>query len=367
MKHRILVFIPTLDGGGAERIVATLANNFDVNKYDVTILLLKEEIKYKLVKDIRIETLSCSSLITSIPKLVKYITKNSPDLMISHMSLTNIVSIVAKFLSRKDFPIILVEHSTPSIKYRKDKLRRRLIPFLIRRTYKYADQIVCVSKGVKSDLQRVIKNNRIHITQIYNPIVYSEIETLMMENVKHKWLNDKRMKVIIGIGRLEPVKNFRLLIKAFSDVYKENPSLRLIILGEGSQREELEDFVKTLKVDKVVDFPGFVNNPYSYLSKASLFVLSSDLEGLPTVLVEALACGTPVVSTDCPNGPREILDEGKYGLLVPPGDILNFKKAIIEQLNNTHSKELLKRRASFFSVENSTKEYNKLISRELSK
>ena len=116
----------------------------------------------------------------------------------------------------------------------------------------------------------------------------------------------------------------------------------------------------------VVDMPGFVNNPYSYLSKSSLFVLSSDLEGLPTVLVEALACGTPVVSTDCPNGPREILDNGKYGELVPTRDCVNLKKAIIKQINNDNNKELLKRRASVFSVENSIYEYNKLIWETLS-
>ncbi|WP_404445981.1 glycosyltransferase [Sutcliffiella horikoshii] len=369
MKYKILIFIPTLDGGGAERIVATLANNLDVNRYEVTLLLLKKQIKYNLNKDIRIEVLNCNSLSSSIPKLIRYTRKNPPDLMISNMSLTNIVSIITKFLSGKKFPLIVVEHSTPSIKYRKDKLSRRLIPFFMRITYKYANKVVCVSKGVKSDLQRVINNNRTKINHVYNPIVDTQIEKLTMEEVNHKWFdskNSKKYKVILGVGRLEPVKNFKLLIEAFSEVNKMESSSRLIILGEGSQRKELEELVIQLNIKDVVDMPGFVNNPYCYLSNSSLFVLSSDLEGLPTVLVEALACGTPVVSTDCPNGPREILDDGKYGELVPTRDQLNLKKAIINQLNNHENKEFLKRRASFFSVDNAVTKYDQVISETLS-
>lgn len=364
MKVKLTIFIPTMSGGGAERVVARFVNNIDLEKYQVTLLLLKNEIKYELNNNVKIVVLNCNYLKSALPKVISYLRKYPPDIMISHMSLTNILSIIARFLSKKKFPLIIIEHSTPSIKYKKDKLSRKFIPLLMRFTYKLADEIICVSKEASLDLMKLLDYRTNKIRYIYNPIVDNEINLLMNKTINHRWLTEKQesqLKVIIGIGRLEPVKNFTLLISSFSEVYKNDTSVRLIILGEGSQKAELVQLVNTLNLNEVVDFPGFVENPYAFLNKADLFVLSSDLEGLPTVLVEALACGVPIVSTNCPHGPKEILENGKFGELVPVNNPVKLKEAILVQLSKSINKNFLRERAMLFSVEKSVTQYIELI------
>lgn len=365
MKDKLTIFIPTMSGGGAEKVIANLINNLDFEKYQITLLIIKNNINYEVNKNVRIEILGCKNLKSALPLLTRYLKKSTPDIMISNMSLPNIISIVARFLSGRSFPLLLVEHSTPSIKYKDSKLILKLIPFLMRVTYRFADQVISVSKDAAADLQKLLKYNGNKIKSIYNPIVDPQLDDLMEKSVDHKWLDNKSKgyyKVVIGVGRLEEVKNFRLLIEAFYEVYKVDPQTRLIILGEGSQRPMLEELIDKLNLTDVVDLIGFVENPYSYLKRSSLFVLSSNLEGLPTVLIEALACGVPIVSTNCQSGPKEILDDGKYGQLVPIKDKEKLKDAILIQLKNTHDKGLLRNRAMLFSVENSVNKYDAILS-----
>jgi len=365
MKVKLTIFIPTMSGGGAEKVIANLINNFDFEKYQITLLIIKDNVNYEINRNVRIEVLGCRSLRTALPLLTRYLKKSTPDIMISNMSLPNIISTVARFLSGRRFPLLLVEHSTPSIKYKDSKLIRKLIPFLMRATYRFADQIISVSKDAATDLQKLLKYKGEIIKPIYNPIVDSQLDNLMNKSVNHRWLDNKNRdfyKVVIGVGRLEEVKNFRLLIEAFYEVHKVDSLTRLIILGEGSQRPELEELIDKLNLTDVVDLIGFVENPYSYLKRSSLFVLSSNLEGLPTVLIEALACGVPIVSTNCQSGPREILDDGKYGQLVPIKNKEKLKDAILIQLKNTHDQGLLRNRAMFFSVENSVNKYDAILS-----
>jgi len=157
------------------------------------------------------------------------------------------------------------------------------------------------------------------------------------------------------------------LVDAFAKVYKQDSKTRLIILGEGTERQMLENKINELGLSEVVELPGFVNNPFAYLNQASLFVLSSNFEGLPTVLIEALACGTPVVATRCPSGPREILEDGKYGELVPVGHEEQLRDAILKQLSTKQDNKLLLQRAQDFSVANSIEKYEQLVSSLLKK
>jgi glycosyltransferase involved in cell wall biosynthesis len=166
--------------------------------------------------------------------------------------------------------------------------------------------------------------------------------------------------VILGVGRLTEQKDFSTLMRAFTCV-RAKRAARLVILGEGKLREDLEDLASKLGIQADVEMPGFVENPLQYMARASVLVLSSKYEGLPGVLIQAMACGCPVVSTDCPGGSAEILDNGKYGVLVDIGDAEGMAKAILSELDNPTANDILRRRAEDFSVEHAVSNYLKLL------
>ncbi|MGE7636516.1 glycosyltransferase [Peribacillus frigoritolerans] len=367
MKYNVTMFIPSMTGGGAERIVANLLNNFDPNFYNLSLVVLKSGTSYQLPRYVKVDVLRSNNLKSVLPELINYFKNNKIDLLISHMSLTNIVALLAMRTSKRKFPIIAVEHSTASIKYKSEGAIRRFIPMLMKFTYRWAERIVCVSKASSQDLTSILKFENNKILTIYNPVVSDEIIKKKNEDVHHKWLDNTNLKVIIGIGRFEKVKNFPLLIDSFNKVYETNNKTRLLILGEGKERQVLEEKIADLHLEEVIDMPGFVSNPYAYLGKASLFVLSSNFEGLPTVIIESLACGTPIVSTDCPSGPREILNNGEYGKIVPVNNVEALAQAILEQLNTKHNNKRLEDRANDFTIEKSVSNYNELIKSILEK
>lgn len=167
---------------------------------------------------------------------------------------------------------------------------------------------------------------------------------------EHPWYKDKKTPLIIAVGRLSPEKDYKTLLSAYKKV-KEQIECRLIILGEGAERTNLLNLANSLDITEYIDLPGFVSNPYAWIARSNLFVLSSRYEGLPTVLIEALACGTPVVSTNCISGPAEILENGKFGDLVPVGDVEALAKAIIHNIRHPRPKDPLMERGNEFSVE----------------
>jgi glycosyltransferase involved in cell wall biosynthesis len=202
---------------------------------------------------------------------------------------------------------------------------------MMRLLYPLADRIVAVSTGVADDLSEIIGIPRPRIEVIYNPVVTPEVLALSQESIEHPWFQPGQPPVILGIGRLTKAKGFSALIHAFSAIRKNKLPARLIILGEGDERSKLEQLILQLSIETEVLLPGFHQNPYFFLRNSSVFVLSSLWEGLPTVLIEALACGTPIVSTDCPSGPCEILENGKWGTLVPVAN----ENALVTAIQNT--------------------------------
>jgi glycosyltransferase involved in cell wall biosynthesis len=235
--------------------------------------------------------------------------------------------------------------------------------FLLRRFlwfYSWADAIAPVSEGVAEDLTHLARRPLKQMQVIYNPVVTPQLFEKANEPVEHEWFATNAPPVILGVGRLSVQKDFPTLIRAFALVRKHIPA-RLMILGEGEDRSQLEVLIEELGLSADVTLPGFVSNPYAFMSKAGVFALSSVYEGLPTVLIEAMAVGTPVVSTDCPSGPREILDGGKYGSLVPVKDVQAIADAILTQLTSQKNTAVAQQRSQSFSLETAVNKYLKLI------
>jgi glycosyltransferase involved in cell wall biosynthesis len=216
-----------------------------------------------------------------------------------------------------------------------------------------------VSQGAAEDLVRLgLSSERIKV--IYNPVVTPELFEKANQSVDHPWFEPSSPPVILGVGRLEKQKDFPTLIRSFAQVQQQRPA-RLMILGEGKERPYLEALVQELGLGENVALPGFVSNPYAYMARAAIFVLSSLFEGLPTVLIEAMAGGTKVVSTNCESGPAEILSNGQYGKLVAVGDIKGLAEAIISTLESPPDSEALRRRASEFSLEKALTQYRQVL------
>jgi glycosyltransferase involved in cell wall biosynthesis len=230
----------------------------------------------------------------------------------------------------------------------------------IRLLYRQADEIVAVSEGVKKDLMRITGLPPERITVIANPAVSNRIYSLAAASTPHPWFNDTTIPVVLGAGRLTRQKDFPTLVRAFAKV-KAVRACRLIILGDGNDREKLLSLARELKIDRDIDLPGFISNPYAYLRRASLFVLSSIWEGSPNVLTEALALGTPAVATDCPSGPREILKDGAIGRLVPVGDPDALAAAMLSTLTAPPDTALLKTAVHEYAVAFSSRRYMELL------
>lgn len=335
-EGKIAFFLPSLEGGGAERGVVNLANEFVRNKIDVDLVLSKANGPYlsDISDEVNIIDLNSSGVLKSFPKLVGYLKRERPKTLISSLSHANVVAIVAHKIACTGTRIIVREDNVPSLSsIHSTSLKARFMPFLIRIFYRWADLIIAVSEGVKDDLVNFTKVPGNKVKVIYNPILIPELLKKKNEPVSHEWFASDGPPVIIGVGRLTKQKDFPTLIKAFALV-RNKIDARLVILGEGEERQNLENLAKGLGVSEYVWMPGFEYNPYKYMSKASVFVLTSMYEGLANVLVEALACGISVISTDCRSGPSEILDGGKYGKLIPVGDINALNEAITDFLSS---------------------------------
>ncbi|NLD95439.1 MAG: glycosyltransferase, partial [Fibrobacter sp.] len=241
----------------------------------------------------------------------------------------------------------------------------RLLPTLARVFYPRADAVVAVSKGVASDLVEKVGVPKSIVRVIYNPTVDEEIFSLMRERASHPWLGDEGPPVLLSVGRLTAQKRFDVLLRAVSIVRRHRP-VRAIILGDGGERSRLGSLAGELGLGDCVSLPGLEKNPYSYMARARLYVMSSAWEGFPNALVEALACGLSVVSTDCPSGPREILavnelGAGSYGTLVPVDDPQMLAEGILFELDRYRERANLRRRAQTFTAERAARSYIDLM------
>lgn len=328
---RLSIFLPSLHGGGAERVMVTLANGFAQRGYATDLVLAAAKGPYlKDVSDqVRLIDLQERRVSKAFMPLVHYLRRERPQAMLSAMNHANVVAVAAQWLARVPCRMVVSERATISVEAaRAQGAAARAVYALVPWAYRRADAIVAVSKDAAGDLERSAKLPAGSVRAIYNPFDLERIARLASQPLAHPWFGPGQPPVVLGIGRLTEQKDFHSLIRAFAIMRSHHPA-RLLILGEGKLRAELEALAHAcgLTADDV-QMPGFVANPFVYLSRSAVFVLSSRFEGLPGVLIEAMACGTPVVSTDCPSGPKEILEGGRWGRLVPVGDVVALAQAM---------------------------------------
>lgn len=331
----IALFTSTMGGGGAERAMVRLASGIAERGYPTDLVLARDgdEASYarELAQRVRVVRLSAPHALLGTPALIRYLRRERPRALIAALNYINVIAVAAGQLSHAGIRIVVCEHNTLSAQSGSSSQRReKLLPALIRRAYPVADAIVAVSDGVADDLARTASIPRERITVINNPVVMPDMARLVRRPCGHEWLRlGHSAPVAVAVGRLTPQKGFDVLIRAFAAVRRRRDA-RLLILGDGPQRQHLQDLVGELGLARYAELVGWVDNVYSYLARADAFVLSSRWEGLPTVLIEALFCGVPVVATDCPSGAREILEGGRFGRLVPVENVAALAAALDE-------------------------------------
>ena len=368
MKKKIAFVMPSLEGGGAERVTVNLINNLDPTKFEVLLILGKNEGKLKAALATRIKTydLKVNRMSKGIMGIVKILAKEKPDVIFSVMGYVNIICLLINLFLGNKCSLVLTEHSTVSLEYKKSPTTMMKIQKHLRKLlYPRASRVVCVSKGVKEDLENFLDVKLKNASVMYNPILdddYSE----NIEEVNHEWLTKENF-VLVTAGRLVPEKGFNYLIEAMNELVnnKREVNIKLLILGEGSERGNLETLINQYGLENNIKLLGFQKNVKGYFVKSDLFVLSSICEGLPTVLIEAMGLKLPVISTDCPSGPEEIIRNEEQGLLVPVKDPFRLAQAILTLKNNENHRVTLKEegyvRAMDFRTKKIVKEYEKLF------
>jgi glycosyltransferase involved in cell wall biosynthesis len=362
INRRVAFFIGSFGGGGIERITARLAHNFVKLGVEIDLILNQADSTHlwQMPAETRTIDLKAPNLYLSLPGLVRYLRQERPMALLAADHYLNEIALLAKQIAGVPLRLVVAEHNQLSKTARNaTKLKGRLAPIFARFLYPWADGIVAVSDGVAKDLACTAALPLGSIETIYNPVINAQMLAKAQEPVEHPWFESAEIPVILGVGKLEQQKDFPNLIRAFAKVRQVKPA-RLVILGWGPDRAELEALVQTMELQDDVDLPGYVQNPYAYMARSAVFVLSSAWEGLPTVLIEAMALDIPVVSTDCESGPSEILAEGKYGYLTPVGDSDALAEAILDVLSG-RVKSIDSSWLAQFDVETATQKYLKIL------
>lgn len=360
---KICLVMPCLEVGGVEWVMLNLAAGLSRRGLSVDLVVSDSSgpLRQAIPHGVNLVDLKVSRVIRGLPRLVKYLRANRPDGIISAKDYQNIVVLWAVKFSGIATKVVVTTHIDVLAESKKHKgLKSRIILYLMRYFYPWADHVVAVSEGVRESLARATRLPKERIKVIYNPVVTTELLRKAREPLDHPWFAPGEPPVILSVGRLTEQKDYVTLIRAFALVRKERPA-RLMILGDGEDRPKLEALTRELGLDQDVALPGFVDNPYKYMSRAALFVLSSKYEGLGNVLIEAMACGCPVVSTDCPSGPAEILEGGRWGPLVPVGNEQLLAKAITEVMAHPPERELIQKRGLEFTADRAVERYLQLL------
>ncbi len=324
----IAIFLPSVHGGGAERAMIVFAGQLVQRGFrvDVVVARLEGALQSMIPRGVNLQDLNSRRMLEAIPKLVTYLRREQPTALFSTITHANIAAVCAAKLSRVRTRVVVRQSNAPLSEREQDLGRaicRRLIPIL----YRGASGIIAVSEGVKDELRRMEPRLSARMRTLPTPVLTDQVRRQGEEIPNHPWFSHKDLPIVVSAGRLEMYKGMLELVRAFARLCAHRPA-RLVIVGEGSQRSKLEAEARRLGISERVSLPGFQSNPFAYMNHADAFVLASHYEGLPNVLIQALAFGTPIVSTDCRSGPAEILEGGRWGTLVPVGSEEQLASAI---------------------------------------
>lgn len=361
-ESRVALFTGSMGGGGAERAMLTIASSLAARGLSVDLVLMHARGEYleMVPSNVRVIDLNARKVISFIADFLRYVSRERPSAILSTLPTTDFTALIAKLVFGKRQRVVLRQAITFSDALDDEpRFRARQTMRLVRLMMPLADAIVAVSEGVASDLRARVPRAAGKIVTIHNPVVGPGLAEQAAEAVEHPWFGDGE-PVVLAAGRLAPQKDYPTLLRAFAEVARSR-SARLVILGQGPEREGLLELAARLEIEDRFDLPGFDVNPFRYMSRASVFVLSSRYEGFPNVLAQAMACGAPVVSTDCRSGPSEMLEGGRWGRLAPVGDWRAMARAIEATLDDPMPAEELKARASVYSVEASVERYLEVL------
>ena len=357
--RRIAIFVSFSGTGGVERMISNLASGMARRGLVVDLLLAKAQGGHlsAFPDGVRIIKLPSNHTLTSLFALRRYLSSDAPAALLAAKDRAIKTAVLARMWSGTRIRLAgRLGTNVSAALGGKGRMRQALWRIGMRAFYRHTDVIICVSEGVAEDVRGITGIPADRLTVIRNPVVTPELRQLADRPADHPWLEEGEPPVILGVGRLTEQKDFATLIRAFARLQKRREA-RLIILGEGRRRADLQSLCIDLGVNEAVDLPGFKPNPYAYMARAAVFVLSSRWEGSPNVLTEALALGTPSVATDCPSGPREILQDGRIGPLVPMGDAARLAAAIEVMLESSPAPEQLRAAVAEYSVERSVAAY----------
>ncbi|MDX1502757.1 MAG: glycosyltransferase [Thermoanaerobaculia bacterium] len=364
MTLRVDILRPTLGAGGADRVTLTLLRGLDRSRFAPRLVLLRREgeLMDRVPPELEVVELGARSLWTAAPPLARHLRRSTPDVLLSTSSGTNPLAVAARALARVRCPVVISERTV----YRRDGApgKRLLLNRLKRATYRHADRVTAVSEGVARDLVRHFRLPEERVEVVLNPVVTPRMLERSFHEVEHPWVGDASRPLLLGAGRLVPAKGFDLLIEALARIRRTHDA-RLVLLGDGPERETLLRRAAERGVAEAVDLPGWQEEPWAWMRRATVFVLPSRFEGLPGVLIEAMACGAAVVAADCHAGPREIVTPEEDGLLVPVGDPGALSDAVARLLDDQGLRTRLGARAAQsagrFSVDEVLGRYERVL------
>jgi glycosyltransferase involved in cell wall biosynthesis len=361
----LAIYMQDLAGGGVERQSLALAAELQENGVAVTLLVNQAcgELRDAVPATIEVIDLQCRRTVRAIPRLARYLRRERPDVLLANLNHNSIAALLANILAGMPAKVVICQHSVLSADYlRSTGWSHRLTPLAYRLLAPALTCAVAVSAGIAREFRSIARIPQRKIATIHNPVIGRDFAQRAAKPAAHPWLDQPGPPLFVTAGRLVEIKDHALLLHAFAR-YRSNHDGRLLVLGAGPLRDRLRDLANDLSLHDDIDFLGYQDNPLPYLRAADAFVLSSRAEGFGNVLVEAMGCGTPVISTDCPYGPAEILDNGRYGVLVPPNDshALAAAMAGVSELPDRFPAARLKSRAAAFTTAACTEAYLQLL------